>query len=964
MARQPRYQGVGVRPRGIRDIDYAGFREQAQLGQTISSEFDRMGEFVFERGKEKAEQEGLKAVTEQGALPILEKIDQAGGPTTIAEKSAYNAANRIAVTEIQNEAELEITRIMEQAEVNVTPFTQVKKQLNSVADGFSASLSSIDPVAAGQLRSNLQTTVEKSSITYSSWYTKKQASLAADRRTTTGKNDAALIIKNIPAIFGADPDTGNLDAEIDLKAQDYVQNQGWSQENADSWAETTKEAARGQFVSFKIQNSDDVQLKEFIDNVITGKTSITGVYSKDLKYATNAQTVLNSRIGAKKTEAKSIKQDIAEQIFITTNNGNPPSEDWMNAMSTRISSNGEYSIENKQQFLNLRVLKENLNSWSKMSATELEELKLQIKEVGLPGYVGSGEGPVDTPFEVETLNLVSKLRDAAFKLEANNQKVMQEELIKRDTARKKGMGKLVEVINYEANKAQALFSEKYSEVEKQFEIIRKLSDANEPVRPEEFAKFIELYKELDLVPGLVAKPADVNAEAMEDLTRSYEILAFAKGVIDDLADMSQAEIQETVTQINQDIEQKRNLGGYEQLSAATVKKLVSPYIEARKAAVQNDLIFYAQKNGVELQDGSTLEFNPIEFVFKEGETTEDVINRLEQAFQDRKEFSKKAFAKYSLPGQPAKFFTKQEVAQLGALLDGSAQQIGVQSAAVPMQISILTSMFEAVGSTTARQMMAEIFPGQKVYGIAGALLLDNSTIPNAEILLNGKYKIDVEKSPLPGFSDTNTEPVFFTVRQAFNDTLSGNMAEGLRTSAKYIYSQLITADDIKGGEFVFNEDKYIQAVQMSLGASYNGNQLISGGIQEFRERETFLPPGVTPEAFEGMLQQINDDNIYDLLEPNFDQMDLERFDSETIDQIRGLESVPDNTVMGVAGQLRTQKTSVMFDLQLMGGNPQDGYLYALVYPNTNEKLGIPGDEDDNPIIINSNKLKEIMASAN
>ena len=54
----------------------------------------------------------------------------------------------------------------------------------------------------------------------------------------------------------------------------------------------------------------------------------------------------------------------------------------------------------------------------------------------------------------------------------------------------------------------------------------------------------------------------------------------------------------------------------------------------------------------------------------------------------------------------------------------------------------------------------------------------------------------------------------------------------------------------------------------------------------------------------------------------------------------------------------------MFDLQLMGGNPQDGYLYALVYPNTNEKLGIPGDEDDNPIIINSNKLKEIMASAN
>jgi hypothetical protein len=269
-------------------------------------------------------------------------------------------------------------------------------------------------------------------------------------------------------------------------------------------------------------------------------------------------------------------------------------------------------------------------------------------------------------------------------------------------------------------------------------------------------------------------------------------------------------------------------------------------------------------------------------------------------------------------------------------------------------------MFETVGSTTAREMMAEIFPGQKVYGIAGALLLDNSSIPNAEILLNGKYKIDVEKSPLPGFSDTNTEPVFFTVRQAFNDTLSGNMAEGLRTSAKYIYSQLITTDDIKGGVFEFNEDKYIQAVQMSLGASYNGNQLISGGIQEFRERETFLPPGVTPEAFEGMLQQINDANIYDLLETNFDQMDLQRFDSETVDQIRGLTQEP---VIRGLGYSSKEKTSVMFDIQLMGGDPQDGYLYSLVYPNTNVPLGVPGDPDNNPIIINSNKLKELMASA-
>ena len=958
MAELPRYERLGVRSRQISDIDYAGQREQARLGQTISAEFAKMGEFVFERGSEMAEREGAKAVREQGAMPILEKINELDRPLTIAEKSAYNTANKIAVTEIQNEAELEITRIIQDAEKNVTPFTQVTKQLNSVADGFAASLASIDPVAAGQIRSNLQTTAEKSSLTYSTWYTGKQAALAAERRTEVGKNDAAMIIKNIPAIHGADPDTSVLDMEIALKARDYVENQGWSQENADAWATSTKEAAREQWVSFKIQNSNDEQLEQFIENVITGKRVITGKYQKDLKYANAAQTVLTSRIKAKKTEAESIKADIAEQIYITTNNGNPPSEDWMNAMQTRINSNGEHSIKNKQQFLNLRVLKENLSTWSKMSATELQELQRQITEVGLPGYVGSGEGPIDTPFEVQTLDLVTKLYNAAFKLEENNQKQMQAELDLREAARRKGMEKLVNFFKNEANKSQAAFSEKFDEVKKQYEIIRQLSDANEPVSPQEFKKFVNLYKQLDLIPGLVVKPADVNKEAMEDIARSYETLSFAKSIIDDLGDMSEAEVKETITQINKDIEEKRSLGGYEQLAASTVKKLVAPYIEARVKAIEKDLIFYAQKNGVEDKNGATIEFNPIDFSSTEGETTENFITRLESALKDRKEYSKKAAAKYSLPNQPSKFFTKQEVAQLGSLLDGTAEQIGKMSAAVPTQIAILSSMFETVGSTTAREMMAEIFPEQKIYGIAGALLLDDSTIPNAEILLNGKYMVDVEKSPLPGFTPANTEPLFFTVRQAFNDTLSGNMAEGLRTSAKYIYSQLITTDDISGGEFVFNEDKYIQAMQMSLGASYNGNQLISGGIQEIRERETFLPPGVTPEAFEGMLQQINSSNILDLL----DLPDGVEFDPKTVDQIRGLEDVPDITVMGEAGQFRTQKTSVMFDFQLMGGNPQDGYNYAVIYPNTVEGLEVPGTKDI--VIINTNKLKELMASTN
>jgi hypothetical protein len=109
-----------------------------------------------------------------------------------------------------------------------------------------------------------------------------------------------------------------------------------------------------------------------------------------------------------------------------------------------------------------------------------------------------------------------------------------------------------------------------------------------------------------------------------------------------------------------------------------------------------------------------------------------------------------------------------------------------------------------------------------------------------------------------------------------------------------------------------------------------------------------------------MLQQINSSNILDLLDLPDDVV----FADQTIDQIRGLEefTVKKRKGMDEADTIRKRKTSVMFDLQLMGGNPQDGYNYALIYPNTTEGLEVPGTKDI--VIINTNKLKELMTSTN
>lgn len=947
MARLPRYQRLGVRSRQISDIDYAGLREQAALGQTISAEFARMGEFVFERGAEMAEQEGLKAVKEQGALPILERINQAGGPTTIAEKSAYNAANQIAVTEIQNEAELEITRIIEQAEQNITPFTQVQKQLNSVADGFSASLSNIDPVAAGKLRSNLQTTAEKSSLTYSTWYTGKQAALAAERRTVVGQNDAAMIIKNIPTMHGQDADTSVLDMQIDIKAREYVENQGWSQKNADAWVKSTKADARNQWVNFKIQNSNEEQLEKFYNNVITGKTIITGDYTKDLQYARAAKTNLGVKQRAKEDEAKAIKADIDEKRRILLNGGAVADANWFNQVETRIETNGQYSTQNKQNLTDLRFLSTNLENWKKMSAFELSKMVNQINESGIPGYEEAG---LDTTFETEVANLAEKILQSAKNVE--EAKLRHENKINSDIAKIEIDAKrsIAAVFAEEEKQERESWSEKVLELGRQFETQIKI--VNEGGK-------LNSIKISNILIGLGKIPSEYRDDLYEEILDDLKILNEAQNIATKIPGMSQQELAATIQTLNKNIEDQEDAGNNDYLSALETKNYLDAYLEARFTAVSDDMIKYAAQNGVELQDGTELEFVPINFSAIEGETPDQMAERIQAQFRSRKEFSQKAFAKYAQRAdQPKKFFTKQEVSQLVGFLDGMAERPGIKQAPVQTQAAILSSIFEAVGTTTGREMMAEIFPQAKGYGIAGALLLNPATAQNGEMLLEGIYDIKVAGAKIQDFGAGKTEPIFNTmVTGTFKDTLSGHMQQGLRETAKYFYSQLVNEEDIIDDKYVFNSEKYTQALNMSLGAIYNGPEHLGGGIMSFRDGEVLLPPAMPPEILEGLLNKIDKSNILSIL--NID--DEAVISQEEIEQISGQKIVTfksrAKTKKGEISQRRV-KVDDTFQLEIVGGNPDDGYDYRLKYPNSNQYFELPGRPGEEAII-NTNDLMRL-----
>jgi len=193
MAQLPRYQRLGVRTRQPGNIDFADTREQARYSQNLSQQLNRMSDFAFKEASRFAEIRGQERVRDEGAIETLEAIEEKGGAFGIADRAAYELGSRVAVAEIQNNAEIETMRILNEAERNETPFTRVQEQLLDLTDGYSESLRLIDPTAATVLRENLNGVTAKATERYSNWY----VNLQAQKQKVKAANAADLQYNNI-----------------------------------------------------------------------------------------------------------------------------------------------------------------------------------------------------------------------------------------------------------------------------------------------------------------------------------------------------------------------------------------------------------------------------------------------------------------------------------------------------------------------------------------------------------------------------------------------------------------------------------------------------------------------------------------------------------------------------------------------------------------------------------------------
>ncbi len=281
MARLPRYQRLGVRTRQPQDVDFAGYREQARSAQALSNAVEQMSGFLYKQAQVEAQERGLERVRNEGAQPLLEAMQAQGGPRGLEERTAYEAANRIAVAEIASEAELEITKILDDGQANKQSFSAIQTKLKDVSDGFPAALSNIDPVSAGLLRARLQESAGKAELRYSKWWTGEITKRAKEKQNMVAANEAEFILGNAAT-------SGYEKAAIDddvSKGSQTLLDLGVEPNKVEEWAKNITQEAYKQNFLFDYNQRPIKEKDELMQSLLSGDQEIEGMtYEQTVRF--------------------------------------------------------------------------------------------------------------------------------------------------------------------------------------------------------------------------------------------------------------------------------------------------------------------------------------------------------------------------------------------------------------------------------------------------------------------------------------------------------------------------------------------------------------------------------------------------------------------------------------------------------------------------------------------------------
>ena len=317
MAQLPRYQRLGLQTRQPGNIDFADTREQARYAQTLSQQLDRMSEFAFKKSAEMAVERGQERVREEGALPTLEAIEAKGGPRGIAEKSAVEAANRIAVVEIETLATADMQKLTVEADKTNMSMPAYQEAMRDINDGYKASLELVDPVAAGVLGARLQGNTSKYESRYSDVVFRKAKAAWAEKvnTTVTIKGNAILDLATQPGVSEE-----SLTIEGQQMFDDLV-SLGVSEKAAQSSVDKTMKAAVRQNRFYVFDNAADITTRQALLEQYEEKPLPGYTYEGNRAFLRQLQGTLQSEVTQAQKKAVSDLTEAATAMELT---GEPP----------------------------------------------------------------------------------------------------------------------------------------------------------------------------------------------------------------------------------------------------------------------------------------------------------------------------------------------------------------------------------------------------------------------------------------------------------------------------------------------------------------------------------------------------------------------------------------------------------------------------------------------------------------
>jgi hypothetical protein len=317
MALLPRYQRIGITNRPMQRLDFTEEKEAVRLAENVRTQLDKMTDFQLTKMEEQAVVRGQERVRSEGALPTLEAIQAKGGPKTIAEKSAVDAANRIAVVEIESLAKQDMQNLVRQADKSGMSTSAFNASMADIRDGYTASMSVVDPVAAGILTARLN----DSSMTYEGKY----ADIAVKKATAaTKKRVTEIVTFGSQEILDSATQPGATGETIGQAATKLYQTQlelGVKEENAQKVVDGVLKKALRENRLYLYDNAADIStkkalLKEFEKSELPGHT-----YEQNRSFNSSLESSLNAEISRAQSEAIN---GLNDAVNVITNTGAPP----------------------------------------------------------------------------------------------------------------------------------------------------------------------------------------------------------------------------------------------------------------------------------------------------------------------------------------------------------------------------------------------------------------------------------------------------------------------------------------------------------------------------------------------------------------------------------------------------------------------------------------------------------------